>query len=431
MKLIKKADPRTVYNIKLGQDDYIDYLYGTFRVDNPRGSSFKERRDLEIIFKSGRINCVMVPRYMKVPIPERTKVVNTSMYRIEEIGKNRDTMMLLTMRAGWNQVEKDISRMIELDPGGTFIAKLKAKRFDVPVATSSVLPLGKNNTWIGMILVHPEMRRQGIANQMMQYCVDYAIRNGKIINGLDATPMGNTVYGAVGYVDSYRIWRSVYQLEQFRGSKYDSKMVKQMDKKDLAEVIRYDSSAFIEREEIMKQLFKDSDGGCFAARSKNGDITGYCFTRSGRIRGFAGPFIADDDKTAKALIAAASQFLIKKKYKDAFIDTPEGRFADKGKYIKGGFDQKRKPSKHKIIKNLNPVRDFTRMYQAVDNRKAEALVGEFMAKEKLARNNPRVKSFEQTMNGSVANYTETIAYMEYERKCLQEKFWGITGPEKG
>ncbi|MFH1759463.1 MAG: GNAT family N-acetyltransferase [bacterium] len=431
MKLIKKADPRNTTAITLGKDKYIDHLYGSFRIDNPRTEGFKDQRNLEIIFRSGIINQIKVPVGMKVKIPAGKKVVNTDFYKIENIGKNRDSMMLLTMRAGWNQNERDINRMIDLDPQGTFVAKLKGKDFDFPVATSSVLPLGRNNTWIGMILVHPEMRRQGIANQMMQYCVKYAIDKGKIINGLDATPMGNTVYGAVGYVDSYRIWRSFYNLSQFNKIKYSKALIKQMSAKDLEEVIRYDSSSFIERDQIMRTLYRDSDNGCFLARNSNGGITGYCYTRSGRIRAFTGPFIADDDNTAKALITAASQHLLRRGYKEAFIDTPESKFKNKGRYSKKVFDQKQKPSVHRIIKDIKPVRDFTRMYQVVDNKKADLLVNDFQAKEKLTRNSKRVAEFANTMFGSVANYTETLAYMEYERKHLQEKFWGITGPEKG
>jgi GNAT superfamily N-acetyltransferase len=346
-------------------------------------------------------------------------------------------MHLLTMRAGWNQTDTDIRRMIALDPNGSFVARLKGKGFDIPVGTCSTLPLGEKNTWIGMILVHPEARRQGIANAMMQHCVKYAIDCGKVINGLDATPMGNTVYGAVGYVNSYRLWRSVYELAEFSGQKYDSHHTAAMAKKDLAEVIRYDASAFVERAEIIRALFKDSNiaggnDGCFVYRDDNGVIKGYCFTRPGRLRPFVGPFIADSDAVARELIVAASQFLLRDpKNSTAFIDTPESKFADQGVYVERVFDQEKKPSGHRLIKTARPVRDFTRMYQLVHYTEAEALVERFIETEKLDKASPRVKAFRETMHKSVMNYTETAAFMAYEREHLQDKFWGITGPEKG
>lgn len=431
MKLIKKADPRKVDRIELGKDKYVDYLYGCFRINNPKGDGFKAERDVEIVARSGKKIKITVPEKMKVDIPDNVKLVNTDLFRLEPIKNNRDSMHLLTMRAGWNQNEKDIDRIIDFDVKGNFAAKLKGKGFDIPIGTATVAPLGKNNTWIGMILVHPELRRQGVANYMMQAGVKYAIDSGKVINGLDATPMGNTVYGAVGYVDSYRIWRSAYALNQFENEAYDDNHVKVMVKKDLPEVIRYDASAFIEREEIMTNLFRDGEGKCFVYRDDNGVVLGYCYTRPGRIRAFTGPCIADNPDIAKHLITAASKALLKGGATEAFIDTPESKFADKGVYDKAVFDQVKKPSGHAIIKALTPVRDFTRMYQVADDRRAAALIRDFAEKEKLDMGNRRVKEFADTMNKSVMNYTETMAFMEYERNVLQNKFWAITGPEKG
>lgn len=431
--LIRKALPAKTAEIVLGKDSYIDTLYGCFRLHNPKGDPFAPEREVEIVARSGKKIRVRVPDKMRLDLPADVKACNSSSFRLEKIGKYQDAMHLLTMRAGWNQTDRDISRMIALDPCGSFVAMFK----NIPLGTCSTLPLGKNNTWIGMILVHPEARRQGIANAMMQHCVKYAIDSGKIINGLDATPMGNTVYGAVGYVNSYRIWRSVYELAEFAGRDFDRSHVSAMTKKDLEAVIRYDASAFVERAAIIRGLFADSSSsggekGCFIFRDDNGIIKGYCFTRPGRIRPFVGPFIADDDNTARELLTAASLFLARDPAsKDAFIDTPESKFADKGLYVERVFDQEKKPSGHRLIKSIKPVRDFTRMYQLVNYTGVDALVDQFMRAEKLDKKSPRVKIFRETIEKSVMNYTETAAYMEYEREHLQHKFWGITGPEKG
>jgi len=428
----KNAAPGQISEIILGKDRYIDMLYGCFRLNNPRGDAFMPKREVEIIARSGKMVKVKVPENMRVDLPANSKVINSKLFHLEKIGKYRAVMYLLTMRAGWNQTERDIDRMVELDPNGTFVARLKGKNFDIPVGTCSTLPLGENKTWIGMILVHPEVRRQGIANAMMQHCVKYALSRGKVINGLDATPMGNTVYGAVGYVNSYRIWRSVFELAEFAGQKYDEHHVATVTKKDLDEVIRYDASAFVERAAIMRGLFKDSNGGCFLYRDDNGVIKGYCYTRPGRIRPFVGPFIADDDSVARELLVAASRFMARDPAsKTAFIDTPESKFADKGTYVEHVFDQEKKPSGHRLIKTIKPVRDFTRMYQLVHYTEVDKLVENFRKTEGLIKPSARAKSFRETINKSVMNYTETAAFMEYERESLQNKFWGITGPEKG
>ncbi len=432
-KLIKKhADPNQLEAITLGEDAYLDQLYGCFRINNPRGDAFTPERNVEIVARSGRRIAVTVPRAMIVDLPADTKVVNSAMFKLECIGNHLDTMHLLTMRACWNQTDQDIRRMTDMDKNGSFVARLQGYGFDIPVGTSSVLPLGRHNTWIGMILVHPEARRQGIANAMMQACVKYAIDQDKVINGLDATPMGNTVYGAVGYVNSYRIWRSFYQLAEFAESRYDATRVKTMTAADLDAVIRYDAAAFLERENIMRRLFADGEDGCFVYRDDAGVIRGYCYTRPGRQRPFVGPFIADTDEIARDLLIAASQHLARSQAgPTAGIDTPESKFNHPGVYVEREFDQKQKPSGHRLIKTITLVRDFTRMYQLVDEARAEKLVWDFAQAEGLESQSPRLREFADTMHKSVFNYTETLAFMNLERDSLQQKFWGITGPEKG
>ena len=303
MKLIKKCDPREVDSIRLGEDSYVDRLYGCFRFDNPRAEGFATEREVEIIFRSGEKIKVTVPEPMKIPLPEK-KVVNLDSFVIKPIGKNLDTMMLLTMRAGWNQVETDLKRIAGFDPQGNFVARFVTEHCDIPISTASVAPLGERHTWIGMILVHPELRRQGVANAMMQHCVRYAIRQGKIINGLDATPMGNTVYGAVGYVDSYRIWRCHFSPAEFREAIYDTNRISRIEQSELKELIRYDTARYLERGNVIRGLFEDSKDETYIYRDDNGDICGYVFARPGRIRYFVGPFLADDEKVAAGLLAA-------------------------------------------------------------------------------------------------------------------------------
>lgn len=430
VKLIRKCDPREVDNVELGQDSYVDRLYGVFRFDNPRADGFAAEREVEIVARSGKKIRIKVPESMRIPLPEK-KAVNLDSFQMKPVGDNLDTMMLLTMRAGWNQVERDLERIAGLDPQGSFVAGFITGEYDIPVATASVAPLGSRHTWIGMILVHPELRRQGVANAMMQHCVRYAIAQRKIINGLDATPMGNTVYGAVGYVDSYRLWRSWFPTAQFRGARWDRERIFRVEEKDLDRLVLYDAARFVERGNIIRALWVDSDREAWIFRDDSGDIAGYVFARSGRLRHFVGPFVAESEQIARDLIACVSQSLESRGVAEAFIDTPEARFANPGRYDKSLFDQPQKPSGHALFRELTPVRDFTRMYQACDERKAARLVEDFIRVEKLDKSSRRVGEFARAMNDSVANYTETMGFMEYEARVLQKYYWGITGPEKG
>jgi GNAT superfamily N-acetyltransferase len=430
--LTSLADPRCLAEITLGQKPELDALYGCFRLNNPKGDAFAPVRDVEIVARSGKQVRVIVPEKLKVDLPADAKLVNTDRFRIARIGKHGGSMFLLTLRAGWNQVERDIARMIALDPKGSFIGELRAKGGAIPLATASVLPLGRNHTWIGMILVHPEARRQGIANALMQACVKYALDSGKIINGLDATPMGNTVYGAVGYVNSYRIWRSIFQPHEFAGRCYDARHVRAMQAGDLAEVIRYDAAAFLERAAILRGLLADGAGGCFVYRDDTGAVRGYGLSRPGRLRPFVGPLIADTEAIARELLVAVARHLhAAHPGGSAFLDTPESKFNDPGVYVERTFEQAKKPSGHRLSATLTPVRDFTRMYQLVGDADVDRLAAQFSQAEGLEQRSPRVREFRETMVKAVANYSITRGFMELERAELQKKFWGITGPEKG
>ena len=429
MRLIQKCDPRDVDSIELGKDDYLDYLYGCFRVDNPLAERFAAQRDALLIAVPQKKIHVAVPESLKIPLPENIKVTDSDLFQLVPINNDRDSMHLLTMRAGWNQNERDINRIIDFDPEGAFCAKLSGDGYEIPIGTCVVSPLGKKNTWIGMILVHPELRRQGLATEMMLHCITYAIDGGKVINGLDATPMGNTVYINVGYTGAFRIWRSVFETQEFSESKVAR--VQPITDEILNEIIRYDAACFMERENVLRALYEDADGNAWYYPDSQGNIAGYAFGRTGRIRGFVGPVMADSQDAAAGLIAATAATLHKQDVLEAFIDTPEIWFSNKGQYDPSVFDQANKPSGHCIIKSAKPVRDFLRMYQAVDYCGAHKLISDFANKYKLSPSDAKLVRFAETMEKAVANYTETAGFMEFEERVLQQKLWGTTGPEKG
>lgn len=97
MKLIKKCDPRDVDVIDLGKDDYVDRLYGCFRFNNPLADGFQPVRQVNLVLNPRKDLKVTVPESMRIDLPDGVKAVNTELFRIEPIGRDRDTMHLLTM----------------------------------------------------------------------------------------------------------------------------------------------------------------------------------------------------------------------------------------------------------------------------------------------------------------------------------------------
>src|SRR5689334_12543816 len=96
--------------------------------------------------------------------------------------------------AGWNQTEEDWRRLLALEPNGCFAA-VKDGRL---LGTTTTTTYGNDLAWIGMVLVDPHERRQGIATRLMNVALDYL--KGKVATvKLDATAQGKPVYKRFGF----------------------------------------------------------------------------------------------------------------------------------------------------------------------------------------------------------------------------------------
>lgn len=114
-----------------------------------------------------------------------------------------DSAMMLKDLVGWNQTPDDIRRLIEYEPDGCFIAELDG----VPVGTVSTTSYGTALAWIGMMLVHPDYRRRGIANSLMLRSLDYLRDRGVSCIKLDATPLGQPLYEQLGFQSEWTFQR--------------------------------------------------------------------------------------------------------------------------------------------------------------------------------------------------------------------------------
>ena len=77
--------------------------------------------------------------------------------------------MRLKEAAHWNQVPEDWTGFIGIEPEGCFVGELDGK----VVTTATNFSYEQRFGWIGMILVDPAQRRQGIATRMMERSIAY------------------------------------------------------------------------------------------------------------------------------------------------------------------------------------------------------------------------------------------------------------------
>ena len=99
--------------------------------------------------------------------------------------------------ARWNQTDLDWKRLLRLEPGGCFVDE----REGIVAGTATALRHGIDLAWIGMVLVLPEFRRQGIATGLMKHAMNWLRDRGNRISRLDATDMGRPLYLELGYRD--------------------------------------------------------------------------------------------------------------------------------------------------------------------------------------------------------------------------------------
>jgi predicted N-acetyltransferase YhbS len=104
---------------------------------------------------------------------------------------------------GWNQTILDWQRVLALSPEGCFVSEQSGRI----VGTCTTVSYGNALAWIGMMMVHPASRGQGIGGALLRCCVDHLRQRGVRCIKLDATPMGQPLYARIGFVPEWTLTR--------------------------------------------------------------------------------------------------------------------------------------------------------------------------------------------------------------------------------
>lgn len=174
-------------------------------------------------------------------------------------------LMALSTAVGWNQVEADWRRMLELEPEGCFGVAAEGR----VAASATVITYGRELAWIGMVLTLPEYRGRGFATQLMQKCLDYCDgKNVKTVK-LDATDLGRPVYEKFGFVEEYVV-------ERWKGT------LEGGARRELAHDFELDRAAFgADRRALLERVG---------------------FSRAGRVASYAGPVVCRTTEEARERI---------------------------------------------------------------------------------------------------------------------------------
>jgi ribosomal protein S18 acetylase RimI-like enzyme len=190
----------------------------------------------------------------------------------------------LSAELGWNQTIRDWERLLKLSPEGCFAAERNGKI----VGTCTTVSYGKALAWIGMMIVHPASRRQGVGEALMRYSIDHLRKQGVACIKLDATPMGQPLYGRIGFVPELMLTRW-----EHHGSLADVPMpqgIQPPTEKHWQAIIALDTQVFgVPRGPLLQSIAADSR---VLVYESDGSVLGFGMLRNGARACYLGPIAA-------------------------------------------------------------------------------------------------------------------------------------------
>jgi predicted GNAT family acetyltransferase len=218
----------------------------------------------------------------------------------------------LSEEAGWNQTVQDWQLMLQHGQG----FGIESKKGQL-VATALTLPHGNQLAWISMVLVTGSFRKQGLATQLLNSCVN-SLSSQSIIPLLDATEAGIMVYRKIGFKPLYGLQRLIRE-ENSPLPSFDQQPVaiRPMAESDLPKILDHDQVVFGgDRSAVLRHLHAQQPS-CALMAEQHGTIRGYVMAREGNHAFHIGPVVAPDPEAARHLICQVLQGINGPVYIDA------------------------------------------------------------------------------------------------------------------
>ncbi len=189
-------------------------------------------------------------------------------------------------QAGWNQLRADWLRVLRYESNGCFAAFFGERL----IGTVTTTTYGKDLAWIGMMLVHPEFRRRGIATALMRHSISYLRDQDVACIKLDATPEGLFVYEQLGFVAEWEFHRWERAADQPSQIICPNQVVSRIGRLDQLDRVAFgaDRSAFLNSLDEVSFTISNEDG--------------FGMIRSGRRASYLGPVTAATTKSAEHIL---------------------------------------------------------------------------------------------------------------------------------
>jgi len=202
----------------------------------------------------------------------------------------------LSALVDWNQTPAGWRRILDFQPDGCFVAERGGRI----CGTVTTIEYAGRFGWVGMMLVHPDCRRQGVGRALLRHAIDYLRSVPTETVKLDATDLGRKLYDSLGF-------RPEYALQRWGGAAPHSReQAPRATQRDLDDIAALDLIAFgADRRRVLARLMADHADHAWILRDDAGTLLGYTMARPGRKAWQIGPTVARDSDAARPLLAAA------------------------------------------------------------------------------------------------------------------------------
>ena len=204
----------------------------------------------------------------------------------------------LNTLSGWNQTAVDWHRFLDNSPGGCFVMEHDSK----VVGTATTISYENRFAWIGMVLVDPEYRKQGIGTELLRKTIEYLDQRHIRTMKLDATPLGKPLYQKLGFVPEFEIERLVLKRTSEAASATLGSICTQVGKVEMEQVVRMDREVFgANRGFLLRSLFREAPELALTVQ-EDGAPRSYAFGRRGAFADHLGPWTATSRGSAEVLL---------------------------------------------------------------------------------------------------------------------------------
>jgi len=247
--------------------------------------------------------------------------------------------------AGWNQTASDWNRFLDASPQGCFVAEVDGH----VSGTATTISFENKFAWIGMVLVDPEYRSQGIGTKLLERTIEYLDQQKMPTMKLDATPQGKPLYEKLGFVTEYGIERWVLKRSPSADARTADPNRAALSTAQLQSILVKDREVFgADRSSLLQSLREESPDFGMGVWD-DGKVSGYLFGRRGSFADHLGPWMAENSSASRALLDA---FLVRSTREAVIVDCLTGNPASLELLRTAGFSY---------------ARTLTRMYRGLND----------------------------------------------------------------